>query len=76
MAEITNEDDWNKLVNHFIRNAELFVSKVEKVDDGLLDRPMVKEKYRSYIKNIEGVIEHSYYHLGQVLLLCKLILQQ
>jgi hypothetical protein len=43
------------------------------MDDSLLDQPFVEEKYGSYWRNIEGVIEHSYYHLGQVLLIQKVV---
>ncbi len=27
-----------------------------------------------YLRNIDGMIEHSYYHLGQIVLIEKLIL--
>lgn len=45
------------------------------MDDRILDKPFIDEKYGSYIRNIEGVIEHSYYHLGQIVLLKKMIVQ-
>lgn len=74
MPEIESESDWNNLVKRFIANAEMFIKKVEALDDRVLDEPFVDEKYGSYMRNIEGVIEHSYYHLGQVSLLKKMIL--
>ncbi|MES2763433.1 MAG: DinB family protein [Bacteroidota bacterium] len=74
MPEIKSEEDWNDLVNDFVKNAEAFASKVEQIDDALLDQPFVNEKYGTYSRNIEGVIEHSYYHLGQISLIKKIIL--
>jgi hypothetical protein len=63
------------LVTTFLHNAETFASKVEQMEDTLFDQPFVDEKYGNYLRNIEGVIEHSYYHLGQVSLIRKMITQ-
>jgi len=73
---ITSENEWNTLVNNFIHNAEMFANQVEKMDDNLLDQPFVDERYGTYLRNIEGVIEHSYYHLGQISLIKKMITAQ
>ncbi len=73
LPEITTEQDWMKLVNDFLSNSEKFVKHVEKMNDNALDQTFVDEKYGSYLRNIEGVIEHSYYHLGQVSLIKKMI---
>lgn len=75
MPEINSEADWNNLVNEFVSNAEKFIHKVEMMDDSLLFQPFVKEEYGSYLRNIEAQIEHGYYHLGQVSLIKKLIIQ-
>jgi hypothetical protein len=75
MPEITSETDWLNLVDEFVSNAEKFIIHVEKMDDNLLTHPFVKEEYGSYLRNIEAQIEHSYYHLGQVSLITKLIRQ-
>lgn len=75
MPEITSESDWNNLVNEFLNNTENFINHVEKMDDNLLNQSFVKEEYGSYSRNIEAQIEHSYYHLGQISLLKKLILK-
>ena len=75
LPEIRSEKDWNKLVNDFLSNSEMFVKQVEQMDESMLDQPFAEEKYGSYLRNIEGVIEHSYYHLGQVSLIRKMIVQ-
>jgi len=73
LPEIHSEMDWKIQVDDFLTNSEKFVQQVEQLPDNLLDQPFVDEKYGSYLRNIEGVIEHSYYHLGQVSLLKKII---
>jgi hypothetical protein len=75
LPEIKNEKEWNRLMQDFLQNAETFAKQVEQMADSLLDQPFVEEKYGSYLRNIEGVIEHSYYHLGQVVIIKKLIMQ-
>ena len=76
LPPIQSEGEWNKLLADFLKNSEKFASAVEQMDDTIFDQPFVEEKYGSYLRNIEGVIEHSYYHLGQIVLLKKLLTQQ
>lgn len=76
LPELKEEKDWDELVHNFLQNAEKFAGYIETMDDNRLDQPFVDEKYGSYLRNIEGVIEHSYYHLGQVSLLRKMITQK
>ncbi len=75
IPEIKTANDWQNLVHDFLSNAEKFAVQVEQMEDSSLDQPFVDEKYGSYLRNIEGVIEHSYYHLGQVSLIKKLTTQ-
>ncbi|MDA3615699.1 DUF1572 domain-containing protein [Polluticaenibacter yanchengensis] len=75
LPPISSESEWNKMVTDFISNSEKFADKVEQMEDSLLDQPFIDEKYGTFLRNIEGVIEHSYYHLGQISLIKKLIMQ-
>ena len=75
LPSISSKSDWEKLKNEFLQNSEEFVSCVSELPEEQLDLPFVDEKYGSYLRNIEGVIEHSYYHLGQISLIKKLILE-
>jgi hypothetical protein len=75
MPQISSEADWNKLVADFLDNSEKFSNHVEQMNDSIFDQPFIDEKYGSYLRNIEGVIEHSYYHLGQISLIKKMITQ-
>ncbi len=72
---VESETDWKNLIDEFIMNSEKFVKAVAQMSEAKLNEPFVHEKYGTYLRNIEGVIEHSYYHLGQVSLLKKLIIE-
>ncbi|HCS19288.1 MAG TPA: DUF1572 domain-containing protein [Bacteroidetes bacterium] len=73
LPPIASAEEWDTLRTRFFANAEKFANRVEQMDDSLFDQPFIDEKYGSYWRNIEGVIEHSYYHLGQVSLIRKMI---
>ncbi|TVQ06167.1 MAG: DUF1572 domain-containing protein, partial [Balneolaceae bacterium] len=66
LPPVESENDWKELTDRFLVNSEKFVQEVAKIPDTKLDQAFVNEKYGTYLRNIEGVIEHSYYHLGQL----------
>lgn len=72
MPIIKSEEEWNSLVDNFLANAESFACAVELMDEKILNSYFFDEKYGTYHRNIEGVIEHGYYHLGQISLLRKM----
>ncbi|WMI69968.1 DUF1572 domain-containing protein [Mangrovimonas sp. YM274] len=71
---ITSQKDWEQRLKIIIEDAETFALEVEKLSSKDLDKVFVKEAYGTYERNIEAIIEHSYYHLGQISLLKKLVL--
>ena len=70
---ITSEKDWLDLVHRFCLDAENFIQLVEEMPDEKLSEVFVDEKYGTYERNINLMIEHCYYHLGQVLIIKKLV---
>ena len=74
MPKINSESDWNELVNDFVSSSEKFIHVVQQMDETKMDENFVETKYGSYEKNIVGIIEHCYYHLGQISLLKRMIL--
>jgi uncharacterized damage-inducible protein DinB len=74
MQPINSKSDWDQLKQQFLNNAEQFVMKVASFEEHIWDEDFVDKKYGTYQRNIEGVIEHSYYHLGQMSLIKKIIL--
>lgn len=65
--------DWDELRTRLRTHAERFACHVEGMTEAELQEVFVDEKYGTYERNIEGVIEHSYYHLGQISLIRKLL---
>jgi len=70
---IESQDDWEQILNKLWNDAEKFANFVEKLPDNKLNEHFVEEKYGTYQRNIDAMIEHSYYHLGQITLLKKMI---
>lgn len=75
MPPIASEADWKNLIDNFLSNAEAFAHQVEMMSDEKLQGPFIDPKYGTYIRNIEGIIEHGYYHLGQISLIKKMVLE-
>ena len=73
---IASKDDWQHLMTDFLIAAETFIKQVEQLPDNQWNKIFVAKEYGTYWRNIEGVIEHCYYHLGQMSLLKKLIQQK
>jgi len=73
LPELNSEEDWKNLWTSLISNAELYANHVEKMSAQKLAAPFFNEAYGDYRRNIEGTIEHCYYHLGQISLIRKLI---
>jgi len=73
MNKLESATDWETLVQSFITNSKAIVEVVATQPDSQWKEPFVKEEYGTYARNIEGLIEHSYYHFGQISLLLKLI---
>ncbi len=70
---ITSQTEWMAFQDKFWNDTEKLAQLVEKMTDEELDQYFVEEKYGSYLRSIDGMIEHSYYHLGQVVLLKKMM---
>jgi hypothetical protein len=72
-APITSPEAWENFLSTFWSDAEVFAAAVEKIPDGKLSDFFVDRKYGTYWRNIDAMIEHSYYHLGQIVLLKKIL---
>lgn len=68
-----SEDDWELLKSNLWNDAERFARLVEQIPDSKLNDVFVDAKYGTYLRNIDGMIEHCYYHLGQIVLIKKLL---
>jgi len=76
LPPIHSEEDWEKLLDKTWIEAEHFASLIEQLPESKLGDIFSEEKYGNYYRNIHGIIEHCHYHLGQIVLIKKIILQQ
>jgi hypothetical protein len=72
--EILSQDDWEKLLDKTWTDAENFTIWLERLPEPVLWEVFSDHKYGNYYRNIQGVIEHIHYHLGQIVLIKKIIL--
>lgn len=75
LPPIASQQDWEKLLNNTWTNAEKFAGLIEQLPESKLWENMADEKYGNYYRNLHGIIEHTHYHLGQIVLVKKMILQ-
>lgn len=73
LPPIESQKQWEDLLNKLWTDSERFAALLEKLPDSKLDEVFVDEKYGTYRRNIDGMIEHCYYHLGQITLIRKLL---
>lgn len=70
---IQSQADWEQLLNKTWTRAEQFATLVEQLPEGRLWEDFTDPKYGSYYRNLHGIIEHLHYHLGQIVLIKKLL---
>jgi len=75
LPPIQNQENWEKLLNKMWTEAEDFAILVEQLPEGKLGETFFEEKYGNYYRNLHGIIEHTHYHLGQIVLIKKILLQ-
>jgi hypothetical protein len=70
---INSQEDWDKLVQHVLTNAERAARLIEKLPETKFFEDFTDKKYGTYYRNVAGTIEHTHYHLGQIALVKKLV---
>jgi hypothetical protein len=70
------QSDWDNLVQKTLADAAELAALIEHLPDSMLMEDFTDKKYGSYYRNLHGLIEHTHYHLGQIVLLKKMIQQQ
>ena len=73
---IHSQEDWEKMLEKTWTDAENFANLIEKLPEDQLWEILSEKKYGNYYRNIHGIIEHNHYHLGQIVLIKKILLQQ
>lgn len=65
--------DWEAFLAKMWQDAEAMTKLIEQLPPEKLAQTFCAEKYGDYFRNLAGVIEHSHYHLGQIVILKKLM---
>ncbi|WP_313515084.1 DUF1572 domain-containing protein [Sphingobacterium sp.] len=73
-VDLKNNEEWQTLKDDLFYQSEILAKSIEEINDAQLQQDFFDEKYGSYLRNIDGQIEHAYYHLGQVILLKKMLM--
>lgn len=75
LPPVTSQSDWEQLLEKTFADAAEFAKLAEQMPDERLLKDFAGSKYGSYFRNILGIIEHNHYHLGQIVILKKIILE-
>ncbi|MFN8294835.1 MAG: hypothetical protein U0T69_01505 [Chitinophagales bacterium] len=67
-----SEDEWNTMKEDFIQSFKLLTDKLDTKEDTILYTPMFEGASSAY-RNLHGQISHLHYHLGQIVLLKKIL---
>ena len=76
LPPITSGEDWEALLNQVWQDAERLTRLIKNFPDNKLNDTFADEKYGSFYRNLHGLIEHTHYHLGQIVIIKKLLLQK
>lgn len=68
---LQSEELWEALKESLWDDADMLAQCIEKLPEENWNHTFFDEKYGSYHRNIDGLIKHAYYHLGQVVLIKK-----
>jgi len=69
---LNTETDWQHLKEDNIQSAHELVAAIRQFDETKLFEPMDVHTSTAY-KNFQGSVEHAHYHLGQMVIIKKLI---
>ena len=68
---IDTEDEWRAFVTQVLAEGEAFAKTLEALPEEELWKPFYRPTNAPTLTNALGVLEHVYYHLGQVVLLAR-----
>lgn len=72
---IKSQTDWDQFLETVFADALHFADLIDKFPSKKLTEDIAAPKYGSYYRNLHGIIEHLHYHLGQIVILKKIIRQ-
>lgn len=73
LPPLVTEAEWRQLVAKTLEDAEAFATEVEKFPASRLEAMFENPDYGNYYRNFHGIVEHTHYHLGQIVVIKKLL---
>lgn len=70
---ISSAEDWQKQTDAAKQAALKLAGLIEALPESRLQETFAEEKYGNYYRNLHGLIEHTHYHLGQIVLIRKIL---
>ena len=70
--EIISETEWQKALERLANSQEQWIHFLENSDESQFDKIYAPNKM-TYYEHIHGILQHDAYHLGQIVLLSKLV---
>ncbi len=67
------EEDWQSFLGTMWEAAENFTHLIENYPEGKINEDFIDPKYGTTYRNLQGIVEHTHYHLGQIVVIKKLI---
>lgn len=68
---IESEADWQALLDSLRADVAEWQDHVSAMPDEQLEAPFIDPKYGTFYRNLHGVIEHANYHMGQIAIIKK-----
>ncbi len=73
---INSQEEWESFTYQVFADAEKLAGLIEQLPDSILETTFYDDKYGNYGRNFMGNIEHIHYHLGQIVIIKKLLLRE
>lgn len=70
---IRSQQDWDNFLATVWADAESCAAAIEQLPEERCWEPFIDPKYGTWYRNLQGVIEHTHYHLGQIVLIKKIL---
>lgn len=72
-APIASQQEWERIIATTLAEAEEMARLIEQIPEEKLWENFTDAKYGNFYRNLQGIVEHTHYHLGQIALIKKML---
>jgi hypothetical protein len=73
LPPVASQEDWDNLLKKMWQEADALIPILENLPEDKMWETFADEKYGTYYRNLQGLVEHTHYHLGQIALLKRIV---